>query len=76
VIIVVDVDHAEQDLAAGRLTCPRPRCHGALRAWARAARRRVRRLDAPNLVVQPRRARYTAWRDAGAPAGIVPAKTG
>jgi hypothetical protein len=58
VIIVVDVDQAELDLTAGRLTCPR--CHGTLRAWARAARRRVRRLEAPDLMVQPRRARCAA----------------
>jgi hypothetical protein len=57
-IIVVDADQAERDLAAGRLTCPR--CHGVLRAWSHAARRRVRRLDAPDLVVQPRRARCVA----------------
>ena len=57
-IIVVDVDQAERDLAAGRLTCPR--CRGALRAWSHAAARRVRRLDAPDLVVRPRRARCAA----------------
>jgi hypothetical protein len=38
-IIVVDAGQAEQDLAAGRLRCPR--CHGAPRAWSHAARRRV-----------------------------------
>jgi hypothetical protein len=58
VIIVVDVDQAERDLAAGRLACPR--CSGTLRAWAHAARRRIRRLHAPDLMVQPRRARCSA----------------
>ena len=57
-IIVVDADQAEQNLAAGRLACPH--CRGALRAWSHAARRRVRRLDGPDLVVRPRRARCTA----------------
>lgn len=57
-IIVVDVDQAEQDLAAGRLACPH--CRGALRAWSHAARRRVRQLDAPDLQVRPRRARCAA----------------
>jgi hypothetical protein len=59
-IIAVDVDRAEQDLAAGRLACPR--CGGRLVAWSYAARRRVRRLVAPDLVVRPRRARCTACR--------------
>jgi hypothetical protein len=58
VIIVVDVDQAEQDLAAGRLACPG--CRRPLRAWAYAARRRVRRLDGPDLMVKPRRARCVA----------------
>jgi hypothetical protein len=58
VIIVVDIDQAEHDLAAGRLACPRG--PGTLRAWAHGARRRVRRLDAPDLVIQPRRARCSA----------------
>jgi hypothetical protein len=58
VIIVVDVDQAEHDLAAGRLACPR--CPGTLRAWAHAARRRIRRLNAPDLIMQPRRARCSA----------------
>jgi transposase-like protein len=58
VIIVVDVDQAEQDLAAGRLACPH--CRGGLRAWSYAARRRVRRLDAPDLAVRPRRTRCAA----------------
>lgn len=57
-IIVVDADQAERDLADGRLACPR--CRGALRAWAHAAPRRVRRLDAPDLFVRPRRARCAA----------------
>jgi hypothetical protein len=55
VIIVVDIDQAEHDLAAGRLACPH--CPGTLRAWAHAAQRRVRRLNKPDLLVQPRRAR-------------------
>jgi hypothetical protein len=68
VIIVVDVDQAERNLAAGRLACPH--CGGVLRAWSHAARRRVRRLDAPDLVVQPRRAR---GRSCGATQVLPPA---
>jgi transposase-like protein len=68
VIIVVDVDQAERDLAAGRLACPH--CRGVLRAWSLAARRRVRRFNAPDLVVQPRRARC---RSCGATQVLLPA---
>lgn len=67
-IIAVDSDQAEEDLIAGRLACPR--CRAPLRAWAYAARRRVRRLNAPDLVVRPRRARCSAC---GATQVILPA---
>jgi hypothetical protein len=42
-IIVVDADRAEADLAASTLACPR--CGGLLRPWTRAARRQIRLRD-------------------------------
>lgn len=54
-IIVVDADRAEADLAAGTLACPR--CGGRLRPWARAARRQIRLRDGSTRLLQPRRTR-------------------
>jgi hypothetical protein len=55
VIIVLDAERAEQELTAGRLTCPS--CAGTLRPWAWAPRRLVRQRDGSTRPVRPRRAR-------------------
>src|SRR6266487_7152314 len=55
VIIVLDVERAEQDLTAGRLTCPS--CAGTLRPWSWAPRRLVRQRDGSTRPVRPRRVR-------------------
>jgi hypothetical protein len=55
VIIVLDPERAEQDLTAGRLTCPS--CPGTLRPWGWAPLRLVRQRDATTRPVRPRRAR-------------------
>jgi hypothetical protein len=60
VIIVVDADRAEADLAAGTLACPC--CGGRLRPWARAARRQIRLRDGSTRPLQPRRARCASCR--------------
>jgi transposase-like protein len=60
VIMVLDVDRAARDLAAGVLACPR--CAGRLRPWSWAPARRVRQLDGSYLAVRPRRARCAACR--------------
>lgn len=54
-IVVLDADRAETDLAAGRIACPR--CGGPLRPWSWARTRPVRRLDGSATAVRPRRAR-------------------
>jgi hypothetical protein len=54
VIVVVDVDRAEADLAAGALACPR--CGGRLRPWSWAPARRIRLLDGA-ATLRPRRTR-------------------
>ena len=54
-IVVLDADLAEADLAAGRIGCPG--CGGPLRPWSWARTRRVRRLDGSAAVVRPRRGR-------------------
>ncbi len=59
-IIVLDPEQAEADLAAGRLTCPR--CAAPLRPWAWARSRRVRGRGDSIRRVRPRRARCTACR--------------
>lgn len=56
VIMVVDVEAAEADLAAGALACPR--CGGRLRPWSWAPARRIRQLD-DTATVRPRRTRCT-----------------
>lgn len=53
--IVLDVEQAEQDLTAGRLTCPS--CAGTLRPWSWAPSRLVRQRDGTTRPVRPRRAR-------------------
>jgi Homeodomain-like domain len=55
VFIVLDVEQAEQDLTAGRLTCPS--CAGTLRPWSWAPVRLVRQRDGTTRPVRPRRAR-------------------
>jgi hypothetical protein len=55
VFIVLDVEQAEQDLTAGRLTCPS--CAGTLRPWSWAPLRLVRQRDGTTRPVRPRRAR-------------------
>src|SRR6266540_3152285 len=60
VIMVVDADQAETDLAAGRLACPR--CGGRLRPWSWATARLVRQLDGTTTRLRPRRARCQACR--------------
>ena len=56
-IIVLDVERAEQDLTAGRLTCPS--CTGTLRLWSWAPQRLVRQRDGSARPVRPRRADAT-----------------
>lgn len=53
-IVVVDVEAAEADLAAGALSCPG--CGGRLRPWSWAPVRRIRLLNGAALV-RPRRTR-------------------
>src|SRR6266542_3415927 len=60
VIMVMDADQAETDLAAGTLTCPR--CGGRLRPWSWATARLVRQLDGTTPRLRPRRARCQACR--------------
>jgi len=55
VFIVLDVEQAEHDLTAGRMTCPS--CAGTLRPWSWAKRRLVRHRDGSTRPVRPRRAR-------------------
>jgi hypothetical protein len=55
VIIVLDAERAEQDLTAGRLTCPS--CTGTLRPWSWAPLRLVRQRDGSTRPIRPRRAR-------------------
>ena len=54
-IIVVDVDRIDADLAAGRVPCPG--CATPLRPWSYARARTVRQLDGSGLRLRPRRAR-------------------
>jgi Domain of unknown function (DUF6431)/Homeodomain-like domain len=58
VIVVLDEDRAEADLAAGVIGCPR--CAGSLRPWSWASARRIRRLDGATLLIRPRRGRCTS----------------
>ena len=60
-IMVVDADQAERDLAAGTLRCPRC-AGGVLRPWSWARPRPVRRLDGSVARLRPRRARCRACR--------------
>jgi transposase-like protein len=55
VIIVLDADQAEADLAAGRLACPG--CGGQLRPWAWARPRTIRLRGGTSRPLRPRRAR-------------------
>ncbi|MEU0157142.1 hypothetical protein [Micromonospora fulviviridis] len=55
VIIVVDVEGIDADLAAGAVACPR--CGTPLRPWSYARTRTIRQLDGSGLRVRPRRAR-------------------
>ena len=58
-IVVVDVEAAEADLAAGVLACPG--CGGRLRPWSWAPVRRIRML-AGAVAVRPRRTRCASCR--------------
>jgi transposase-like protein len=58
--MVLDVEQAEADLAAGVLTCPR--CAGRLRPWSWAPVRRVRQLDRSVVAARPRRTRCGTCR--------------
>ncbi len=71
-IIVLDTDRTETDLAAGRLACPR--CGGSLRAWSWARARGVRQLDGSTRLVRPRRTRCGSCRSTQVllPAGLLP----
>lgn len=71
-VIVVDEQWIEGELAAGRLACPA--CGGVLRRWAWAAPRRVRQLDGSAPVLRPRRARCEQClvTQVVLPAGCVP----
>jgi transposase-like protein len=60
VIMVLDVDQAEVDLAAGVLACRR--CAGRLRPWSWARARWIRLLDGAVVALSPRRARCVACR--------------
>jgi len=60
VIVVLDVDRVEADLARGSIACPR--CTGSLRPWSWAPARRIRQLDGSTLLVRPRRARCASCR--------------
>ncbi|MFI9387545.1 hypothetical protein [Kutzneria sp. NPDC052558] len=60
VIMALDVDQAEVDLAAGGLACPR--CAGRLRPWSWARARRIRLLDGAVVALHPRRAQCVACR--------------
>lgn len=55
--MVLDVDAAEADLAAGALACPR--CSGRLRPWSWAPTRRICQLDGAVVALRPRRTRCT-----------------
>jgi transposase-like protein len=55
VIMVVDVERIDADLAAGRVACPG--CGTALWPWSYARVRTVRQLDGSGLRLRPRRAR-------------------
>ena len=57
-IVVLDEDQAEADLAAGMIGCPR--CAGSLRPWSWAPVRRIRELDGSIRSVRPRRAWCTS----------------
>jgi hypothetical protein len=58
VIMVLDIEQAEADLAAGVLACPR--CAGRLRPWSWAPTRRIRQLDGAVVALRPRRTRCAA----------------
>ena len=58
--MVLDLEQAEVDVAAGVLVCPG--CAGRLRPWSWAPTRRVRRLDGSVVAVRPRRTRCAACR--------------
>jgi hypothetical protein len=60
VIVVLDVERVEADLARGVITCPR--CAGSLRPWSWASPRRIRQLDGSTRLVRPRRARCGSCR--------------
>lgn len=59
-IMVLDYDRVEADLASATLSCPH--CAGILRPWSWSTARRVRQLDGSNVAVRPRRARCTGCR--------------
>jgi transposase-like protein len=56
-IIVRAAESAEQDLADGRMHCPRPGCGDTLKRWGHGRRRHVRGLGARTIDVRPRRVR-------------------
>ena len=59
-IMVLDLEQAEVDVAAGVLVCPG--CAGRLRPWSWAPMRRVRQLDGSVVAVRPRRTRCAGCR--------------
>jgi hypothetical protein len=72
VIVVADLVQAEDDLAAGRLTCPD--CGGRLRGWGHARTRPIRQRAGAAVWVRPRRAHCpTCTRNPGTASGHVPA---
>jgi hypothetical protein len=56
-IIVRAAESAEQDLADGRMHCPRPGCGDTLKRWGHGRGRHVRGLGTDTIDVRPRRAR-------------------
>ena len=69
-IIVRAAESAEQDLADGRMRCPRHGCGNTLQRWGHGRRRHVRGLGADTIDVRPRRVRC---RGCGATQVLLPA---
>ena len=69
-IIVRAAESAEQDLADGRMHCPRRGCGDTLKRWGHGRRRYVRGLGADTIDVRPRRVRC---RGCGATQVLLPA---
>jgi len=69
-IIVRTAESAEQDLADGRMHCPRLGCGDTLQRWGHGRRRHVRGLGTHTIDVRPRRVRC---RGCGATQILLPA---